>query len=426
MAQFFNRLSIRYKLVVLLGLSTGAGLLLSALLIFYSTWQAEKNSSLATLQQLASIASENMRAALAFHDAESAEKILSSLRAHPHILMGTTLNEKNESFAGYRASHLKEAESSQIVTELARVYKAENFKNELKSKSVKYIGKEWHYIIVPIYLNDDYLGLITLVANNDLMFEKMQRFAWMQIMVTAIIGAAILLLSFYLQKIFANPILTLIEAMKNIGENKDYKNQLETSRVDEFKELYQGFNAMMQAIAERDHQLSLLANTDALTGLFNRRYALENLATMIVRSQRKKEYLSVILLDIDFFKKINDNYGHPGGDKALQELAGILNKSARSYDLIARFGGEEFLIICDNANPEVALIIAERIRTMVESHQVFLQDGRTLKMTVSLGLYSAVVPEGLTAEAMLEKFIDLADQALYRAKANGRNRVEAG
>ncbi|MEO8920125.1 MAG: diguanylate cyclase [Polyangiaceae bacterium] len=162
-----------------------------------------------------------------------------------------------------------------------------------------------------------------------------------------------------------------------------------------------------------------LVNLDGLTGLFNHQYFQENLSNELLKSQRFEHHVSVLLIDVDHFKKINDRYGHPQGDVVLQELAQILKKTIRAYDVPARYGGEEFSVVLPHANQGQALQVAQRFRKAVFDHAF---PGRTpreqLKITVSVGVASS--PTNAKTKAEL---IARADQALYLAKSEGRNRV---
>jgi diguanylate cyclase (GGDEF)-like protein len=123
-------------------------------------------------------------------------------------------------------------------------------------------------------------------------------------------------------------------------------------------------------------------------------------------------------MHIDHFKRINDQFGHPVGDIVLKEVASILSSAAREYDLVARIGGEEFLVLCDNSDVEATRMIAERMRLAVENGAIHGEDGKLLGVTVSAGVYAAVP----TSED-LDKPLSRVDGALYRAKETGRNKV---
>ncbi len=176
----------------------------------------------------------------------------------------------------------------------------------------------------------------------------------------------------------------------------------------------------LQDDLRRTNELLLeLSNTDHLTGLFNRRYLMESLGKEIQRGQRKGANLSLIILDIDHFKRVNDQYGHLQGDIVLQKVALQLQKELRNYDIAARYGGEEFIAILPDASLEEAVFVANRVRSSVQTAR-FNGEVSQLSLTVSLGV-AMFTKQGC---ATVDAFIKLADDALYRAKANGRNRVE--
>ncbi|WP_404303155.1 diguanylate cyclase [Alicycliphilus denitrificans] len=409
----FDQLSIRYKLVVLLGLSLGLGLCVSALVALYSTWAAERQSSLRALHQIAAIISENMRAALAFQDAQSAANMLAPLHTNPHIRYAVVESENGQLLGQYQAPGTTEPAA---LAWRAQIDQRPGRPGELHEA----MERSYHYVIYPIDFDGKRIGTLALLADNDAMYAKMRQFFVLQGVASALILASLLLLSWRLQLIFTRPILQLLALMRRIGRSKDYTPVLATQRTDEFGELYRGFNAMLQEIRLRDEQLSRLATTDTLTGLANRGHALATLQAMATRAQRKREPMGVILLDVDHFKRINDSWGHAAGDLVLQDMARILQANIRSYDLAARFGGEEFLVLCDGADLAITTDMAERIRASVASHSFRLAGGQVLHVTVSLGLHV-----GSTAPETALALIEAADQALYRAKQAGRDRVES-
>ncbi|MBN2447326.1 MAG: diguanylate cyclase [Phycisphaerae bacterium] len=173
-------------------------------------------------------------------------------------------------------------------------------------------------------------------------------------------------------------------------------------------------NAALQVLNAR---LEKLANTDTLTGLFNRRVLFERLNEAWAYAQRIATPLSAIMLDIDHFKKVNDTHGHHAGDVVLSTVAALLRKAVRPYDTCARFGGEEFVVICPDADGNAANDVAERLRRAIERAQITV-DGNTLSVTVSVG---AAVQRERHSEA--EALISEADAMLYEAKGHGRNQV---
>jgi diguanylate cyclase (GGDEF)-like protein len=412
-AQLFDKLSIRTKLVVLLGLSLALGLCVSSAVALYSTFAAERQSSLRALHQIAAITSENMRAALAFHDAQSAANILAPLHTNPHIRYAFVEDEQGLLLGQYRASATTEPEAAgwRKALQQAEAAGPDGLRQGMEH--------DHHYVIYPIDFDGKRIGTLSLRADNQAMYAKMRQFVVLQGGASVLILVGLLLLSWRLQLIFTRPILELLDGMRRIGLSKDYTTVLATHHKDEFGELYRGFNAMLREIRVRDEKLSQLATTDTLTGLANRGHALEALQTMLTRAQRLGRPMGVMLLDVDHFKQVNDTYGHPAGDQVLRDIAHILQANVRAYDLAARFGGEEFLVLCEGADLPATADMAERIRTAVASHVCRLADGQTLHTTVSVGVYAGAGPH---ATAM--QLIEWADQALYRAKQAGRNRVE--
>jgi diguanylate cyclase (GGDEF)-like protein len=177
----------------------------------------------------------------------------------------------------------------------------------------------------------------------------------------------------------------------------------------------------LQDDLKRSNELLLeLSNTDHLTGLFNRRYLMEALDKEVQRSVRKGGNLSLIILDIDHFKQVNDTYGHLQGDIVLQKVALLLQKELRNYDVAARYGGEEFIAVLPDATLKEAVFVADRVRMAVQTAR-FSGALSKLSLTVSLG----VALFGAPACTTVDSFINLADDALYRAKSLGRNRVES-
>jgi two-component system cell cycle response regulator len=169
-------------------------------------------------------------------------------------------------------------------------------------------------------------------------------------------------------------------------------------------------------------QLSIeMAITDPLTMLNNRRYMESHLATLVDQATARSKPLSVLVLNIDFFKAINDSYGHDVGDDVLREFATRLRKSIRGIDLACRHGGEEFVIVMPETDMTVAAKVAERLRRRIASEPFLIQNaGRSVEVTISIGI-SALAGIDDTPAKLLKR----ADQALYRAKRDGRNRVVA-
>lgn len=165
-----------------------------------------------------------------------------------------------------------------------------------------------------------------------------------------------------------------------------------------------------------------LAVTDPLTGLFNRRYALPHLARIAERAAETRRGFALMLLDLDRFKTVNDRHGHAAGDAVLEQVARLLTSNLRPVDLVARIGGEEFLVALPETEGDTALATAERLRKAVESAPILLPGGRgTLRVSVSIGVADCTGPLCDVDQVMMQ-----ADRALYAAKSAGRNTVTSG
>ncbi|MEM1153833.1 MAG: GGDEF domain-containing protein [Pseudomonadota bacterium] len=168
-------------------------------------------------------------------------------------------------------------------------------------------------------------------------------------------------------------------------------------------------------------QLTDLANVDELTGLGNRRLINKVLQDEINRARRSNSYLSVILLDVDFFKHYNDNYGHTEGDKVLKRLADLMQRAtSRAGEMVGRFGGEEFILVLPGANAQSAMRTAERLKSLVSSEGIAHEKSEISSIiTVSQGVVSMLPDADLTPVDIIKRV----DEALYQAKNEGRNRI---
>ncbi len=167
-------------------------------------------------------------------------------------------------------------------------------------------------------------------------------------------------------------------------------------------------------LKEQNILLEKLSITDSMTGLYNHQFIIDSLSKRIAESSRYKQPLSVAMMDIDFFKKVNDSYGHAFGDHVLIKISSIIEDMIRKTDMVGRYGGEEFLIVFTNTDLKSALKTTERIRESIKDHK---WDKPKLEITISGGV--GQVEDEDTSEIVIN-----VDNLLYKAKANGRNRVE--
>ena len=205
-------------------------------------------------------------------------------------------------------------------------------------------------------------------------------------------------------------------------EIRNYKGELRNiilykSVFRDIKDEAIGIIAVLLDVTERkklESKLKNLSFRDELTGVFNRRYFNELIKKQLYTCRRYKNYFSLIMFDIDHFKEINDNFGHPAGDTILKELSKLIKNIIRDSDVLCRVGGEEFIVIADYTNLTEAKKLAEKIRIKIsENNFPYVR-----KVTISLGVTEA--RDNDTVNSLLERV----DKALYNAKENGRNRVE--
>lgn len=165
-----------------------------------------------------------------------------------------------------------------------------------------------------------------------------------------------------------------------------------------------------------------LSIKDELTQLYNRRYFYTRLDEEISRADRYGNQISIVMIDIDHFKQVNDVYGHQAGDSVLKDIAYIVKSNSRKVNIAARYGGEEFVVILQETDKNHACLFAEKIRKLIENHGTDISSGKTIKVTASFGVSSL----GMINKDIIEKsrqIIKLADDALYKAKKSGRNQV---
>ena len=193
-----------------------------------------------------------------------------------------------------------------------------------------------------------------------------------------------------------------------------------TERIKAEEELRRHRDQLEALVKERTAEIHRLAITDSLTELFNRRHLLELGTRALKHAQRYQHPLSVMMIDIDHFKKINDTYGHAMGDEVLQELARLMLSQLRLSDIVGRYGGEEFVVILPETNLQAAQKIAERLLLGIRNVRVALENKHT-NLTASIG----VVERNQLDTQSIDLLISLADQAMYAAKQAGRDRVMA-
>ncbi len=207
----------------------------------------------------------------------------------------------------------------------------------------------------------------------------------------------------------------LAEANEELGKLNLSYEQL----VLELKQAKEEADNLARDLKLANERLRELASRDGLTGLYNHRFFQDTLSRELSEAVRYGRFFSLIMFDIDHFKKVNDNYGHPRGDIVIKTMSTVVTRLTRACDIVARYGGEEFAIILPETDLKGAAILAERIRSQVEAEEINAE-GLVIKATISIGVTNFVPKKSPPQKAAI---IDAADRALYASKEAGRNRV---
>jgi diguanylate cyclase (GGDEF)-like protein len=252
--------------------------------------------------------------------------------------------------------------------------------------------------------------------------EKVTNYLLLLLMLAGVVHSAVLLI--VLEQNLLSRVESLNHKITQVTVSGDLSLRLDAHGKDELSALAGTVNAMLAAIQkakfellQAQESLRFHAEHDSLTGVLNRRAIRDVLRRELARCRRENQSLGIMLADVDHFKRINDRYGHGAGDAALLTVVQRISSTLRPYDLIGRYGGEEFLVIAPNCDLGLTQRLAERIREAVSSEGVELGNDN-IPLTVSVGITLG------TADSDPEFLVTVADSAMYQAKRNGRNRVE--
>lgn len=292
------------------------------------------------------------------------------------------------------------------------------------------------------YLPGTRLGLVVEKEYHSAMLEYGLQTYFYVVIISGLIVVVFILFGVHYSRKLSNPLERLAAEVNQIAEG-NYRSVLSMEANKEVQELSNAINHLSSNILEKtdqlnnlieqlekytDHlnheknQLEKISITDELTGLYNRRYINQELERMILLSSSLRKNVSLLMLDLDRFKLVNDNYGHATGDEVLKEFAQILRNCSRDHDLLGRFGGEEFILVVPFVKDSQARDIAERIRQDVENY-VFDSGGHKLTVTVSIGIATLTPPPEKSSAEVAELLLRSADDCLYEAKETGRNKV---
>jgi len=267
-------------------------------------------------------------------------------------------------------------------------------------------------------------------TSKDSAYAGMVRLGRITVGLVAALLLAMSILAYYLGRTIVRPLKTLGQEARRIAAG-DLDVRIPVHGNNEVSYLTQVFNHMVaslrqgqadislahEALIEKNRELHELSITDSLTGLFNRKQLMDLFDLELSRTLRYGTHFSVLIADIDHFKRINDTYGHLAGDAVLRRVADTLRQTVRECDHVGRYGGEEFLVILPNTESDKAMDVARRIRYEISQIR-FHNDGNELSLTISVGLSQCT-----DADDSAETVLSRADAALYQAKEGGRNRV---
>ena len=266
----------------------------------------------------------------------------------------------------------------------------------------------------------------TLAADIDIAFaahrRDLLRRLWLQSLFIGLAGLLIGLLIWQQFRLLDHRLIHRIRALEADMAKTDLDRNLlarQTTGADEIDALRNELAGLLSRLTDQNAELERLATTDGLTGLANRRRLFERLDQEVYRARRYGTALSVILLDIDHFKRVNDSWGHAAGDRVLREVAQETQQLLRKTDLAGRYGGEEFVLLLPETDLAEAMSLAHRLNRHIARTALALERGSSLSVTVSAGVATLFPDE--SGEALIQR----ADRALYRAKEMGRDRVEA-
>ena len=280
---------------------------------------------------------------------------------------------------------------------------------------------EWHQLSRRLnLLADDILveGANLATADLDDVAAAMRLTRYKLMGATALIGSFLLVLLILLRQQLLRPLQKIDRALSSLSVDQPAP-EFPGVRLAEIHAVEEATRRLHDAMVSNDaarRELQLLANRDGLTGLMNRRHFMESAAAELRRAQRYGRPAAVALGDLDFFKSLNDTYGHGAGDAVLRTFAELLAESLRQSDLVCRYGGEEFAFLFPESTVEQARILVERFRERCAAHEIRLPDGLLIRVTLSIGLADAT-------RCPIDIALQRADLALYEAKRLGRNRI---
>lgn len=337
-----------------------------------------------------------LHASLPRHDAQKCSCSMTLLEKNGRIIFGTSLSPDIARPAFVPAEVLELLKQPRQLREYTD-------DKQVRLMGIAFAFKDLPWsILIEESKEDIYAGLM----------EARDKILLITLLLTIVIGGGAIKMARYI----IIPLKALTGGVLKVA-NGDLEVSVPLHRNDELGIVSTMFNEMVRRLREDQLRLEEMATTDHLTGLANRKQIMTALSLQMEGFCRHATDFAILMLDIDFFKNVNDNHGHQAGDAVLCEVAQVLHNILRSRDTAGRYGGEEFMVILDTTDLSQAVLTAERIRKAVEDRP-FNWQGQILRVTVSIGV-TAITIDDETIDALISRV----DKALYKAKAEGRNRI---
>jgi diguanylate cyclase (GGDEF)-like protein len=301
---------------------------------------------------------------------------------------------------------------------------------QLPSRPLTYDGRDGTTVIGTLQIVPALQWGIVAELNRDRAFARVARLQKLTLALVVALLAGLGLCAYLLGLTIVRPLRRLSEGAEQVaGGNLDidlpvhsrsevgFLTQVFNHMVARLRRSHEELDSVNQMLKEKNRALHQLSITDDLTGIFNRKHLMETLSSEVIRSGRHQHPFTLLIIDIDHFKRVNDTYGHPKGDDVLCRLAAVFRETIRDCDYVARYGGEEFIVLLTEIEPQTSMIAAERIRKRT-AQETIPSGAESISVTVSIG--AAFFPgDGDTPSKLIQE----ADRALYAAKEAGRNTV---
>lgn len=322
------------------------------------------------------------------------------------------------------ASHpsiVEHPQSAALAREAERFLVDANRQANENPASLKSRYQDWVNLASRLSLQVDDISIqgVNLTTSDLASVTRAMQTARIKLIGAAILVAAFLLFLGYLLRYYLiRPLQRIDRQLTGLSVDRPAP-EFPPTPVAEIFSMEEASKRLHASLVENEYSrqaLENLAHFDGLTGLTNRRCFMERAEAELLRAHRYDRPVALGMADLDFFKRINDTYGHAAGDLVLKSFAKLLKDSVRQTDLVCRYGGEEFAFVFPESTVEEALVLTERFRQRFADHDILLPDGSRVRVTISVGLADA-------SRLPLEKSLNCADEALYQAKHEGRNRV---